>query len=253
MALQGRIRYVITATLSEQNEVKMAAESEVKVYRTPMTEAFKPAQYAGLKQVGGYFGFNMQPTHSEFSIKSSSYAPGDQAPIELSQRNGESCHSIDCFKFKLFRKIEYMVDGKLQETCEYLNYEKISGCKKFENVEKQYNAQIPEFELDGKTPLLGSTQSPNFTVAYYMRVFTKIKSIFEVGEGKCVQFPIYIIPKPTEVEEFQLDPQFKTVGLPIEFEEGTSEIDGTSAMFDYVRDQWMKVNEPNAVPDYFAH
>ena len=48
-------------------------------------------------------------------------------------------------------------------TCEYLNYDKIPGCKKFENVQKDYACHIPSMEPNGLTPLVGSCQSENFS------------------------------------------------------------------------------------------
>lgn len=61
--------------------------------------------------------------------------------IKLATNNGQSRHSIDCFKFKLIRKICYNASSSNKsqvETCEYLNYNKIPGCKKFETVSKDY-------------------------------------------------------------------------------------------------------------------
>ena len=94
--------------------------------------------------------------HTEFSINSSSFNPGDQIQIKLGTNNTQSRHSIDCFKFKLCRKVTFTVIGKKIETCEYLNYDKIPGCKKFETVQKDFVCNIPKFEPDGVTQLVGS-------------------------------------------------------------------------------------------------
>lgn len=228
----------MSATLHSDDTVKMISDSEVKICRPALTEAFKPASFSNDEQVGGYFGWKMQNTRSDFSINSSSFMPGNQIQINLSQSNGQSCHSIDCFKFKLCRKITYMVLGKKVETCEYLNYEKIPGCKKFENVDKSYTCQIPELEIDGKTPLLGSAATTNFSVEYYLRCFTKVKSIFEIGEGLCVQFPLFIQSQP-EIQTLSHEPlsqNFKVQGLPVEYEEGTDGVEGTEAKFNFVRE-----------------
>ena len=93
------------------------------------------------------------------------------------------------------------MNTKKIETVEYLNYDKIPGCKKFEAVSKQFLCQIPKLETDGHTKLVGSCQSQSLTIKYYLRCFTKVKSIFEVGQGCCVQFPILIINKPPQVLE----------------------------------------------------
>ncbi len=69
-------------------------------------------------------------------------------------------------------------------TSEYLNYEKIPGIKKFEQIQTSYNCAIPEREINGQ-PLLGSANGEFFKVQYFLRCFVKIKSIFEIGMGKC--------------------------------------------------------------------
>jgi hypothetical protein len=151
-----------------------------------MTEKFLPVRYQGERKVGGYFGFRMQDTHNDLTMGSSSYAPGDTIKLHLAANNGGSKHSIDCFKFKIFRKISYKRMDKKIITSEYLNYEKVDGVKKFERISKDFECPIPRFEADGSTPLRGSTCSDNFTVQYYLRFFTKVKSIFEVGQGHCI-------------------------------------------------------------------
>jgi hypothetical protein len=55
---------------------------------------------------------------------------------------------------------------------------------------------VPTVERDGVTPLLGSCKSENFSVQYYVRCFTKVKSVFELGQGECIQFPVLIVSKP---------------------------------------------------------
>ena len=77
--MQGKIRYELIALLHSGNTDKMMARLDnVQIYRPKLAEAFKPAQYQGEKQVGGYFGWQMQTMHTEFVINTSSFAPGDQ-------------------------------------------------------------------------------------------------------------------------------------------------------------------------------
>ncbi len=70
------------------------------------------AKFAEESKVGGYFGFAMQNTRCELNIKGSCFAPGDFIPLELGFNNEQSRHAIDCFKFKLFRRITYQLSGK---------------------------------------------------------------------------------------------------------------------------------------------
>ena len=78
------------------------------------------------------------------------------------------------------------------------------------------------------------------TVQYFLRVFIKVKSIFEIGQGLCIQFPIIIINKPSEdiQPHVQLDKSFKIHGLPREFEEGGENEEGTECHFNYTRNVW---------------
>lgn len=156
-----------------------------------------------------------------------------------------SRHSIEAFKFKICRQIKYEVCGKKVETIEYLNYEKIPGIKKYEQATKDYSLKIPVTELNGHTQLLGSMKTDLCSVEYFCRIFVKVKSVFEIGQGICVQFPINIINKPSEdiQPQLQLDKSFKIHGLPKEFEEGGDLEEGVKAEFNYARDAWTKVDK----------
>lgn len=129
-ALSGSVRYCLVAMLASHGDEKIVVQTEVQVVRPVVFQG--KAEFADECKVGGYFGFGMQNTRSELSVGNSCFAPGEQIPLELGFNNAQSRHSIDCFKFKLFRRITYQLSGKQKVTCEYLNYEKIPGIKKGE-------------------------------------------------------------------------------------------------------------------------
>lgn len=68
---------------------------------------------------------------TEFSLESSSFEPGQFTNIHLSHLNSMSKHTIDSFRFKLFRHITYNTPDKKQVTAEYVAQEKTQGCNKF--------------------------------------------------------------------------------------------------------------------------
>jgi len=70
-------------------------------------------------KVGGYFGFKQCVTKSSFTLNNSIFSPGEQVTVNLRCDNSESRHSIEMFKFKLFRKISYNLPA-VMETIEYI-------------------------------------------------------------------------------------------------------------------------------------
>ena len=76
---------------------------------------------------------------------------------------------------------------------EYLSDIKIAGINRKQVVTRYHDFKLPKYEKDGKTPLASSVETSKFTVQYYLRCFVKHSSIFEHGQGNCVQFMIKII------------------------------------------------------------
>lgn len=63
-------------------------------------------------------------------------------------------------------------------------------------------------------PLTGSIDCATFRVDYFIRCFIKIDSVFEVGQGPAVDFPILIVNQPSQSKGQMppLDPAFNVVG-----------------------------------------
>lgn len=80
---------------------------------------------------------------------------------------------------------------------------------------------IPRTELAHSNQLVGSIDGEQIKVEYYLLCYTHVKSIFEVGQGICVKFPIFIISRmPTlNAQIQQLDPSYTIASSPVEFEE----------------------------------
>lgn len=89
-----------------------------------------------------------------------------------------------------------MLNGKKQEEIEYLEQFKIPGCDSKRSVKRDFAFQIPAQEKKGKSPLSNTAAATLFKVDYWLRCFLKYNSIFEIGQGTCVEFPIYILPRP---------------------------------------------------------
>lgn len=117
-------------------------------------------------------------------------------------------------------------------------------------MQKSVNFFIPTVEMDGVTPLLGSCASENFSVQYFVRCFTKVKSVFELGQGECIQFPVLIVSKPpTDAPE--VPPLDSTFGINPNTVHEFSEVDDSQDFtFKYPRQNlyWGQVSaEPNYV------
>lgn len=109
--------------------------------------------------------------------------------------------------------------------------------------------QIPPFESDSKTPLLGSCFSKEFTVEYYLRCFIKIKTLFEHGQGECIQFPIFIINKEPTVEATINPAPTDIVGQIATYNE---EVSGHRSTFAYPRNsQWTQPHGEASFIDQF--
>ena len=112
-------------------------------------------------------------------------------------------------------------NGEMLETGEYLNEMKMEGCKAKEKCTRFYEILLPEFEQDNVNLISGSCIAENFTIEYKIRCFVKHNSVFEVGQGNCVEFPVYIIPRklePSNIVEAPDLSKFKLSGLPTEFD-----------------------------------
>ena len=91
--------------------------------------------------------------------------------------------------------------GRSEKVFEYLDYRKLPGCARGSISDQSIAIDIPKFEKDGK-PLSGSIKNDLFTIEYALRCFVKIGSIFEVGQGNAIDFPLIIVSNPpTNVEQ----------------------------------------------------
>ena len=111
---------------------------------------------------------------------------------------------------------------QLIETGEYLSGVKIPGCKPKEAVRREYSIPLPMTEADGRTTICGSVDSQTFKVQYYLRCFVKHSSVFEIGQGNCIQFPLIINSKPgMSAAAEPIDMNFQPNGRTVEFDHNT--------------------------------
>jgi hypothetical protein len=96
-----------------------------------LADQFSSVSYQHKASVGGFFGFKKTMMQTDFTLENSSFVPGQFVNISLSHMNSMSKHSIDSFRFKLFRHITYNTPDKKQVTSEYVAHEKALGCNKF--------------------------------------------------------------------------------------------------------------------------
>jgi len=245
--LQSQVHYVLDAVISGGQEKSVSVE--VPLYMRVDNSKFPPQNFTQDEEVGGYFGFKMTRSTNQFKINTSNVSPGDTIDINVSSDNSQCKHRIQCFKFKVFRRITYkMPNGREFKNCEYITYAKIDGCGKGESVEKNFSAIVPKLEADNKSKLCTSVVSNHLTVQYFVRCFVQYKSIFEaaVCQGHVVEFPIFVLPKPeTEVQQSQPDQSFKVQGLPAEFDH---EEDLADCFFQHKKENyWNTLGEPKLV------
>ena len=165
---------------------------EVRINRTPEPSA--QVEYEDSRLVGGYFGYRQTSSTNKFSLSTNVVRPGDSIRAHLDSNNNACQHKIKEFKYKLFRRVTYVsTSGKEQSTCEYLTYTKLDGVKRGDSTQKECLIEIPQFTADGEEALSGSCQSLNFSVVYSLRCFVKWQSIFEIGPGHCIEFPLTVL------------------------------------------------------------
>lgn len=140
----------------------------------------------------------MTTSRTEFTIDNMRYSPGDQIPIVVNANNTTCNNSIKNFKFKIWRRIRYNIDNQVVETAEYMSNIKIPGCKPKEAVRREHSILLPLVESDGKTVMTGTSGSVNYSVEYKLRCFVKHSSVFEIGQGHCVEFPLHILHRPDD-------------------------------------------------------
>lgn len=78
---------------------------------------------------------------------------------------------------------------------------------------------IPLRETDEKTLVCGTLQrSTNFRVEYKLKCFVKHASVFETGEGNCLEFPVKVVLKPNlSVEPEPFDRSYTVNAKTAEF------------------------------------
>ena len=73
---------------------------------------------------------------------------------------------------------------------------KLPGCNKKSSVIKEYNIEIPRQENGLPTLLAASSVGPTFKVDYVLKCYVKVKSVFEVGQGICLNMPLVVYHNP---------------------------------------------------------
>lgn len=66
--LQGKLYYVLEASITFQGEPVQVATINVPIYRKSDFKSFEPSKLLTDVRVGGYFGFAMSPSINEFTI-----------------------------------------------------------------------------------------------------------------------------------------------------------------------------------------
>jgi len=153
-------------------------------------------------------------------------------------------HKIDCFKFKLFRKISYnLPDDTKFENAQFLSYHQVDGVRRGENKSFEVATIVPEMDPTVSEPLSSTVMTQTFSIDYYMRVYVKYKAIFEVGSGKCFNFPIFIISKPNSKVEVSNDGIMNGI-IPAEFDFNSIHEDENN-YFQHKRDNyWEELANP---------
>ena len=108
------------------------------------------------------------------------------------------------------RKCSFLANERVYDVVEYLEQHKIEGCDRKQSVARHFSLKIPESEQIGGSNLSHSICAKDFKCEYFLRCFVKYNSIFEIGQGTCVEFPIKILPQPIECEKTDdFDPTYK--------------------------------------------
>lgn len=183
----------------------------------------------------------MTSSRAEFCIENNVYSPGDQIPVIVHVDNSKCQHRVDKLKFKLWRQVTYMLEGKKITTGEYLSQVKIDGCKAKSQSRHEYQIPIDLVEADGKTWLAGTCSQKDYQVQYYLRCFVKHASVFEMGQGHCLQFPLHIVHKPDDrLTEEPFDKMYRVNARTAEFDDRR---DGGDCVFDIKRDGFWRISE----------
>lgn len=121
--LQASVQYYLEAELTKGHQVKSLTRLEMQFFRKVERDKFGEASFIQNEQVGGYFGYRQTPSRNEISISHSVVTPGDQVHIKILSDNSQCNHRIECFKFKLFRRVTYNLPDETQLiNCDYLSY-----------------------------------------------------------------------------------------------------------------------------------
>lgn len=120
---------------------------------------------------------------------------------------------------------------------------KVDGTPRGQERHLDVDIPIPETEPDHVTPLCGNMISQNFSVFYYMRVFVHYKSIFEIGPGHCVSFPVFILNKPDR--NFDADASnVNSMTLPNVEEFNCNDVNDQMVFMHKRDDFWNQLNTP---------
>lgn len=106
--LQARLDYTLTAELTSSKVP--AYEHELLVYR-PLNKVKIPLPFKIDHMVGGLFNLNQTRSATEFSLDAQYFNPGDQIHVIVNSNNQLCTTAIKSFKFKLFRRSTFVVDG----------------------------------------------------------------------------------------------------------------------------------------------
>ena len=194
--LQATVQYFLEAELTRGHQVKSLTRQEMQFCRKVERDKFGEASFIQNEQVGGYFGYRQTPSRNEISISHSVVTPGDQLHIKILSDNSQCNHRTECFKFKLFRRVTYNLPDETQLiNCDYLSYHKVAGCMRREKKLQTFTTIVPRSSY---SEILGpSVSTESFQVEYFLKVYLKYASIFEIGPGHCVSFPLkLVLPEP---------------------------------------------------------
>lgn len=195
------MKYTLTADLVGSGKDQVT--TEVQICRPQNKEKFEPQTFDEEFLVGGLFGKIKRPTKSEITVSSSVITPGEPMTVSVNCFNSNSRNSIDIFKFKLCRRITYNTATPF-EIVEYLqDIRSPFRVEAFTDLNiGPTTFTVPAVEgLDG-IAVPGTVETPSFSIKYYMRCFMQINSVFEIGQGTCVEFPVIMVAAlPTATNE----------------------------------------------------
>lgn len=134
-SLQASLKYLLVAELTSLKG-DLTSEVELPLYQPIHQSA--PVTHVLENKVGGVFGVNRTTARTEFTISGSVFQPGESVEVAVNNDNSKCQSSVKNFKFKLWRKISYVLhDGQKVETGEYMTDVKIPGCKAKEAAQRE--------------------------------------------------------------------------------------------------------------------